>query len=155
MKNIKELERRKINLAAQNFLSEHPNGDLYDAYLILCDAKESGNGNHYANYYVDIPYAFDVISVDAILDLIEAAVVNAPEIPEFIQNIDWKLLTDQKASLLNVIAEFNETESKKSYYKDSIEHLTGIVHLIDSLQDYACDTLGFDETLVFPDLGKQ
>jgi hypothetical protein len=142
MGNTKELERRKINLAAQNFLCEQDDGDLYDAYLKLRDAKEFGDGIQFASDFVNVPQAFDVLSVDAILDLIEAAVVDAPEIPEFIQGIDWDLLRQQKASLLKVIADCDNVPV--------LEHLEGILNLIDAMQDYACDTLGLGETIVFP-----
>lgn len=147
MGNIKEQERQKINLAAQNFLCEQPDGDLYDAYLRLKDTKEFGNGGLFASGYVDIPQAFDTLSVDEIIDLIEAAVVDEPEIPEFIQGIDWQLLTQQKTTLLKVIEDCDNVPV--------LEHLEGLVALIDSLQDYACDTLGLGETIVFPNLGKE
>jgi hypothetical protein len=56
------------------------------------------------------------------------------QIPEFIKNIDWSELRNQKSSLIAV----------KTYYENNNvpfipEHLDGIVHLIDALQDYAVD----------------
>jgi hypothetical protein len=61
-----------------------------------------------------------------------------------INNIDWSELRNQKSSLLAVI----------QYYEDNKvpfipEHLTGILHLIDSIQDYAVDELGVPEIHVF------
>lgn len=53
--------------------------------------------------------------------------------PEFIKNIDWKLLEVQKQFLID----FNHP------------HSDGIVSLIDSIQDYAVDELGMDENVVF------
>jgi hypothetical protein len=148
MGNIKELERLKINDAAQNFLCEpETDGDLYDAYLRLKEEKEVGNGTLFASGYVNVPQAFDTLSVDEIIDLIEAAVVEAPEIPEFIQEIDWQLLTNQKTTLLKVIEDCDNVPV--------LEHLEGLVALLDAFQDYACDTLGLGEAVVFPGLGKE
>jgi len=54
--------------------------------------------------------------------------------PEFIKNIDWSELRNQKTSLI-VVADY--------YRRNNVpfipEHLDGIVHLIDALQDYAVD----------------
>jgi len=148
MENTKENLRRAINIAAQNFLAPQEDGDLYDAYTKLKDVQKLNYGERFASYFVDIPKAFVSLSVDNIVDLIEASiVVNAPEVPEFIQGIDWDLLKAQKASLLKVIEDTDNVSV--------LEHLEGIVVLIDALQDYACDTLGLGETLVFPELGKE
>lgn len=58
-------------------------------------------------------------------------------IPEFIKNIDWEELMTQKELLLKII------NSKENSSKDN-ELLDGIVHLIDALQDYACDVAGIE-----------
>ena len=51
---------------------------------------------------------------------------------EFLADIDWRLLRDQKLSLLKSI-EFFEVSDEVQLS----EHLTGILHLIDALQDEA------------------
>ena len=63
------------------------------------------------------------------------------EIPQFINDIDWGLLRDQKNTIVgltssNIVPLLNP-------------HLDGIVHLIDSIQDYAVDVAGIDNEIVF------
>lgn len=54
---------------------------------------------------------------------------------EFFENVDWKLLQDQKNWLLN--------------YPVPCEAVLGLIELIDNLQDYTVDELGMDENVVF------
>lgn len=56
--------------------------------------------------------------------------------PDFIQNIDWNLLKKQKAQLL---------ENAEQHNLD----VSGIINLIDSLQDYVVDICGVEENEVF------
>ena len=60
-----------------------------------------------------------------------------------IRNIDWKMLRQQKSTLLQTI--FNEKKVKGNEADD----LTGILHLLDAIQDHAVDVLGIDELAVF------
>lgn len=55
--------------------------------------------------------------------------------------IDFTALKGQKAELLKVIG---ETKSK-----ERLENLSGILHLIDGIQDHAVEDLGIDENLIF------
>ena len=55
---------------------------------------------------------------------------------------NWKLLRNQKATLLKVIQELASTNRVKE-----ADHLRGILHLLDAVQDEAARTLG--ETAVF------
>jgi hypothetical protein len=57
--------------------------------------------------------------------------------------IDWADLKVQKAELLQTIDNLEGTEN------GSAENLYGILHLIDSIQDYAVDELGIPEKDVF------
>ena len=50
--------------------------------------------------------------------------------------IDWKLLIKQKESLVNVISYFRQNPEKN---KIIINNLSGILHLIDNLQDNNCE----------------
>jgi hypothetical protein len=54
--------------------------------------------------------------------------------------VDWEALRDQKQTLVKVIDKANPADSVA---------LMGILHLIDSLQDYAVDVLNKEESLVF------
>lgn len=63
------------------------------------------------------------------------------ELPAFIAKMDWVLLAKQKLGLLNL----TETVTDDS-------ELTGILHIIDSVQDAAVDIYGIDKETVFPQL---
>jgi len=146
MGNTKEIQRLRIIEAAQKFLSEpETDGDLYDAYLKLIDAKEFGDGEQLASDYVNVCEPFNEFSVNVMIQLIENNVDN--DIPEFFMNIDWKLLAEQKQSLLKVIEDCDNVPV--------LGHLEGILNMIDSLQDYAADDLGFGNAVVFPYLGME
>jgi len=60
---------------------------------------------------------------------------------EFVRNINWELLRKQKSTLFNLIQEIDNVEQ--------VEHLEGIIYLIDAVQDEAVDNEGTDENLVF------
>jgi hypothetical protein len=53
---------------------------------------------------------------------------------------NWKMLREQKQTLLNVIEAADE---------DDQEHLTGILHLIDSIQDSAAGNPSIGAEIVF------
>jgi hypothetical protein len=61
--------------------------------------------------------------------------------PDCIKNIDWKLLRKQKRTLLQTIIKL-ETGDEDDPVTDDLD---GILHLIDSIQDYAVDVLGLPE----------
>jgi hypothetical protein len=58
----------------------------------------------------------------------------------YANKMDFTELRNQKRTLLNVIDESDE---------ETANDLTGILHLIDALQDFAVDELGWDENLVY------
>ena len=60
---------------------------------------------------------------------------------EFVRNINWELLRKQKSTLFNFIQEIDNVEQ--------VEHLEGIIYLIDAVQDEAVDNEGTDEDIVF------
>jgi hypothetical protein len=64
------------------------------------------------------------------------------EHPEFLTKIDWKLLKEQKARLNNIIEVAN-------IFQEDVDALTGIQHLIDTIQDYAVDKMGLSDKEVF------
>lgn len=63
------------------------------------------------------------------------------QVPEFIQNMDWKLLRTQKEAILTII-----NWNKLPLLNESLE---GIISLLDAVQDYAVDVAGYSETDVF------
>ena len=142
MGKVKDLQRAMYNKAAANFLCEQEDGDLYDAYLKLCQVREDGGNNIAANYVV-VWQPLEHYTVNGILDLIEGA-VEEPQIPEFIKNIDWKLLKQQNNALTLMISSMGNDE-------DDSNALIGIQSLLDALKDYAVDELGIPESTVFPD----
>ena len=74
----------------------------------------------------------------------------APEKIELFKNkierIDWPLLAEQKESLISII---NMASLKHA------ENLTGLLYVIDSIQDYATDELKIDEKIVFPKVDQK
>ena len=60
---------------------------------------------------------------------------------DFLKKISFPLLKKQKATLLKVI---ENTDNVKQ-----LEHLEGILLLIDGLQDLAVDKYGYKESTVF------
>lgn len=60
--------------------------------------------------------------------------------PEFLRNINWELLKEQKQGLLAL-----SEECETGYYPN----IMGIIELIDSIQDYATDVMGLSELEVF------
>ena len=63
--------------------------------------------------------------------------------PDLLNNIDWSELRNQKKELLLTI------EYVEKINPELAERLTGILNLIDSIQDYAVDELNIDANLVF------
>ena len=144
----KDAERQKVIKAAETYLCDQPSGDLYDAYKELKDAQDDDYGWKLADNYVVVWQPLTHRTVDEIVDLIEAGIQNAEndEHPAFMQNMDWELLKQQKRTLLE---EIDAMEKKNaSYYESVINDFTGILNLLDSIQDYAVDIMGIDENVV-------
>jgi hypothetical protein len=59
-----------------------------------------------------------------------------------LSNVDWRLLRKQKLSLLKAVKIRAKTGAS-----ESAEHLRGLVHLLDHIQDQAAEALG--EEVVF------
>ena len=141
MGKFKESNRKAINVAAGNFLSEQEEGDYYDAYVRLLEESDKGNDNCTAADYVTVWQPLESLSVAKMIETIENAVVKDIVVPELYKGIDWDLLKQQKKSLLKVIEDCDNVPV--------LEHLEGILVLIDEIQDDAVDNFGYDENLVF------
>lgn len=63
-----------------------------------------------------------------------------------IDGMDWGLLRQQKLDLIDILAMQDET----TVTLDQENSMTGIIHLIDAIQDFAVKA-GVDEATVFPD----
>ena len=79
-------------------------------------------------------------------------------IPEFIQKIDWKLLREQKIDILSIIEDLyfaakhadNAGEEELSdKYRSQIDSLSGIIILLDTIQDYSVKEMGLSDKEVF------
>jgi hypothetical protein len=69
-----------------------------------------------------------------------------------IEHIDFTTLRSQKTTLLETIDFIEKSGIKWHESVDTqqiVDDLTGILHLIDSIQDYAVDELGVPEIHVF------
>lgn len=60
---------------------------------------------------------------------------------EFIGKIDLPMLRDQKTAILLIRSEVLSEEQEYA--------LTGIINLIDAIQDYAVDVMGVPKNVVF------
>lgn len=78
--------------------------------------------------------------------------VNITPTPYDLSNIDWSELRNQKRTLLTVIDKLEagfDTGDVLGDKNEILDDLTGILHLIDSLQEVACDVLGMRDIDVF------
>ena len=141
MGQFKESNRKQINIAAGNFLSDQDEGDNYDAYLKLLEASEKGQDDRAAADFVNVWQPLEHFTVAKMIQTIEDAIIDNTEMPELYKGIDWALLKEQKKSLLKVIEDCDNVPV--------LEHLEGILVLIDEIQDDAVDNFGVDENLVF------
>lgn len=132
----KDLREIQIEKAAGNFLCDQEDGSLFDAYVLLTQEVEKGNGKDLAANHVTVWEKVDNITVEDLVDAIECAVVD--NTPEFLDKMDWKLLRKQKLSLLETI----NNDAVDAEHKEGLE---GILNMIDTMQDYAVDVLGIDE----------
>ena len=132
--------RKQINKAAETYLCDQEEGDLYDAYNKLLEQSDKGNDDCTAANYVTVWQPLENITVAKMIQLIEDG-IEEPEMPEFVQKIDWELLRKQKGTLMNLAKDIDDVPK--------LEHLEGIIVLIDALQDSAVDDYGIAEDLVF------
>ena len=147
-------ERLSIIKAAGNFLCDQPQGDLYGAYKELKEAQEDGNGSSLADNYVVVWEPLVYMTVDQMVEVIENSAKGSdePEMPEVIKKINWEDLKGQKSVLLKLIDEIEKCKLPDAILTvpvEAAEALNGILHLIDSLQDYAVDECGLEENKVF------
>lgn len=68
-------------------------------------------------------------------------------VPNFLLNMDWAELKNQKLELLDAIGDYENFYGNPN--PERAEALSGILHAIDAMQDYAVDGLGIDEITVF------
>lgn len=64
------------------------------------------------------------------------------------ENMDWNLLREQKQTLL-------EMEARHGLSKREKETISGMINLLDNLQDTAVDELGVSEETVFGKLAEE
>lgn len=64
------------------------------------------------------------------------------------ENMDWNLLREQKQTLL-------EMEDRHGLSKREKETISGMITLLDNLQDTAVDELGVSEETVFGKLAEE
>lgn len=62
----------------------------------------------------------------------------------YVNKMDWEMLRAQKLSLLQIIEKLRGMKDN-----ERADDLTGILHLIDALQDFAVDELEISSTIVF------
>jgi hypothetical protein len=146
MSKVEDLKRKQINKVAAAYLCDQEDGDLYDAYLRLQEAKELNDGEAYANDFIDVWESLETLSVNEMIELIDSS-LSAIDVPEFPLYINWSLLKQQKSDLIHTIVDLEAEQSENM--QSRIDSLNGILYMIDAIQDYAVDVIGIDENLVF------
>ena len=150
MAKTKENLRAIIIKAAGHYLSEQDGeGDLYDAYLQLKDVADDGHDWHSASDYVVMWHPLENMTVREVIEVIEGGVEENKD-SEFFKKIDWSELRNQKRDLLEIL---NSTKDIPT--KTQLESLTGILHLIDAIQDYAVDELEIIESIHVYDFDEE
>lgn len=146
-------DRELVNIIASNYFCEPEEGeDHYDNYLRLVEAKKKVK--HVLACMTDVPLweGAEDMSCEQLIDLIEGGVnqfktyIVKHSKPNVIQNIDWVMLREQKASLLYIISVLQCNNDNDSEHGDN---LTGILHLVDAIQDHAVDINCVDKDIVF------
>lgn len=154
MGQVKQIERNLINNAAGHYLSDQEEGDLYDAYQKLVEVSNEGQGDKCASDFVEIWQPLEYKTVDEILDLIEGSKKSLEDFDEKnpINRIDFTELRNQKRTLLESMNFIQKSGIRFDPSVDTeqiIDDLTGILYLLDEIQDFAVDHLGWDQNLVF------
>jgi len=139
---MKNLRRKCINLVAGTYFCEAEEGkDHYDGYIKLTEVE---NKSDFANNHV---YLWEQVQDWLVKTLIETIENEADQMETLIKSftegnpiakIDFPMLREQKKSLVDVINHVDGGSELEG-------NLTGILHMIDDIQDYAVDTLGKDE----------
>ena len=142
MGKVKQHEQNTTAKGAGHYLSYDSNAELYDAYRNLVDASNRGEGDKCASDFVDVWQPLENKTVDEILDYIEGSKTTYEDDDNPIKKIDFTELRNQKRLLL-------ETINNDAIGLDHTIALEGILHLIDSLQDYAVDHLGWQDVMVY------
>jgi hypothetical protein len=158
-KLFEDSRRKQINKAAGSYLSDQEDGDNCDAYAVLLEESDKGNGDHRAADFVNVwEPLVNSVSVDEMIRLIEDGIYE--DVPEVLKKIDWTDLRGQKSVLLKLIDVIENTRPQPVKFegnemvailvpKDATDALDGILNLIDALQDYAVDEMGVPEMLVY------
>jgi hypothetical protein len=142
MSKTKNYQRNLINHVAGQYLSEPIEGDYYDAYEILQEVFDNGNGDENASDYVAIWQPLEYKSVTEILELIDSHIetMNLPAgAPDFVRDIDWIAFQSQRDTLRQI---------KNFISFEQAEDVDAILNLLDAMEDYAIDVLGIDESEV-------
>ncbi len=141
MGKVKVLRKQQIIKSAGHYLCAENPEDLYDEYLRLVNASEEGNDDDLAADYAAVwePLA-NSMTVAKLIQVIEDG-IETPELPEVLKDVDWKLLREQKQSLLKVINDCDNVPV--------LEHLEGILVFLDNIMDSAVDEYGLAEVQVF------
>jgi len=82
-----------------------------------------------------LKYLGNIHISDTTMEAVIAAMKESEENYNYLEfeQIDWELLAKQKESLLNIIIYLEEGDPDKE--KHTIDHLNGIMELINNLQD--------------------
>jgi hypothetical protein len=141
MRQVKEHEKRLIVKSAGQFLSYDEDFEadkIYDAYCKLIELRDNDKSDELASDYVPVWEQFENETVFTLLSIISNAM---KEVKSYnpIDHLDWEALREQKEVLQSI---------KHSLSVEETDAIDGLLNLIDSIQDYGLDVLGYDEDIV-------
>jgi hypothetical protein len=141
MRQVKEHEKRLIVKSAGQFLSYDEDFEadkIYDAYCKLIELRDNDKSDELASDYVPVWEQFENETVFTLLSIISNAM---KEVTSYnpIDHLDWEALREQKEVLQSI---------KHSLSVEETDAIEGLLNLIDSIQDYGLDVLGYDEDIV-------
>ena len=122
--------------------------DLYPFHMDVIDGIELTDGRTVS----EIRFCQESNIPEELKALYAKHNVQPDETPQLIRKIDFTTLRTQKKTLIEIIDEYERllnVQYQKGINDDKISDLSGILNLIDCLQDYAVDVMGLNPIDVF------
>ena len=177
MGKVKNLFKSKIEESASHYLSDQPEGTLYDAYLKLKEEQENGQGWEHADKFVTVWQPLEHMNVDQIVDIIESGAngTDSFDAPEFIQNKEEKFARENAEIIFQMRIEswslYENDVMPKEFIEDIVdtpEHAKDIKNLMyatilkdvtenpgefqkDEIGNFTCDHTMYDYGNVIED----
>ena len=122
--------------------------DLYPFHMDVIDGIELTDGRTVS----EIRFCQESNIPEELKALYAKGLRQSDETPQLVRKIDFTTLRTQKKTLIEIIDEYERllnVQYQKGINDDKISDLSGILNLIDCLQDYAVDVMGLNPIDVF------